>query len=204
MNKTVIYIDTQKIASVKKEVENNVLILNSNYEKVKRYGFDCDICFLASQYRDKKEDFRNAIKDHFLQKDFYNKQELNSRIKEVEKAFFYNEFDSSGTMEQNEKYNETVKLNVKQIHCFFGRNFNLLIEFCEETETFILCEDYVEKIEKSFTYSCQNEKQEKVFELINEIKTATNEIKKYYPYFNITLESNYKVSEMYSLINSIK
>ncbi|KAA6346002.1 hypothetical protein EZS27_006482 [termite gut metagenome] len=162
-------------------------------------GFNAEICFYASNYLRDKEKLRKALKEYFLVKDYYSNSEIHTRIREVEKKFFYNEYDLEGSILNGENYTEAVKKNLIQLN-----KGAIYTSFDKEKDIFFLHDDAQETIEQIYTYCCQNERQERVYNLLHEIVKNVAEIKKYYPHFNIGLESNYKVSEMYSLINSIK
>lgn len=203
---TVIYTDNFQIESEKKRLQKNIEILNSNYEKVKAIGFDAEICFYASNYNRDKENLRKAIKDRLLKKDYYSKSEINSHIREIEKRFFYNEFDENGMQLENEKYTEGKTKNLKQINndTIRGNDINKLLQFDEEKEVFEVIPDYQKYIEVLFTYTCKNERQERVLQLIGEIVETARKIKETVPYFKLTEESNYKRNEVYKLIHSIQ
>jgi quinol monooxygenase YgiN len=204
---TIIYKDTFKIESEKKKAESNLATINQNYTKVKDLGFDYEIAFLASDYRGKKEKLREALAELLKQKDpFLNKAEVASRIREIEKKLYYNQFDESGNQLEGEKYLTAVAKNIKQLDTNFQQRYDVvrLIQFDDETDSFVLIENYEHMIEIAYTYSCQNEKQERVLQLINEMVDRANEIKQIVPRFNLSNETNYKRSEAYKLILSIK
>ncbi|KAA6305292.1 hypothetical protein EZS27_043056 [termite gut metagenome] len=86
---TIIYIDNQKIKSETQRAEKNLSILNSNYPKVQALGFDYEVCFLASNYQNEKQNLRDILKVKY-KADFLPISEVNNRIREIEKHFYYN------------------------------------------------------------------------------------------------------------------